>query len=324
MKSFDKPLVSFCIVTWNTSKYILETLECAKNQTYQNIELIVSDDCSSDNTVELVEKWIKENGDRFNRTEIITVSNNSGAAANRNRAEIAAKGEYLKLLDGDDLVDDTFIEKGVNAFLANPEYSFLYTNTYSYVENEDKSYEENTSAYKSGYLFKELFMVDFWIKTTGWMFKKEVATTTKFNEKMMISEDYLRTLHIAKEYKIFYLDEYLAYYRRHDGNIKKENNKWIKKGLFKYFESQMTAIDFFKDYELYNERRESILNYLVEEAKAYKLSYLLKMYMKYYRLSYLAIYIKELKQKVKGNIKKLTIFKLIRQSLFVRKLKGEK
>jgi alpha-1,3-rhamnosyltransferase len=54
----QKPLVSVVIITYNSSKYVLETLESAKAQTYQNIELIVSDDCSTDDTVEKCREWI--------------------------------------------------------------------------------------------------------------------------------------------------------------------------------------------------------------------------------------------------------------------------
>ena len=51
------PLVSIVVITYNSAEYVLETLESAKAQTYQNIELIVSDDCSADNTVETCSRW---------------------------------------------------------------------------------------------------------------------------------------------------------------------------------------------------------------------------------------------------------------------------
>ncbi|MDR0890977.1 MAG: glycosyltransferase [Endomicrobium sp.] len=53
----NNPLVSVCVITYNSSKYVLETLESIKTQTYQNIELIVSDDCSTDDTVEVCENY---------------------------------------------------------------------------------------------------------------------------------------------------------------------------------------------------------------------------------------------------------------------------
>lgn len=71
--SKNKPLVSIVVTTYNSSKYVLETLESVKAQTYKNIELIISDDYSLDNTVEICKKWITENSDRFVNTKIIIV-----------------------------------------------------------------------------------------------------------------------------------------------------------------------------------------------------------------------------------------------------------
>ena len=56
-----EPLVSICVITYNSSKTVVETLESIKNQSYSNIELVVSDDCSPDNTVELVQQWLEKN-----------------------------------------------------------------------------------------------------------------------------------------------------------------------------------------------------------------------------------------------------------------------
>ena len=59
------PLVSAVIITYNSAKYVIETLDSIKAQTYQNIELIVSDDCSTDETTTLVKEWLEKNGNRF-------------------------------------------------------------------------------------------------------------------------------------------------------------------------------------------------------------------------------------------------------------------
>ena len=59
------PLITVAIVTYNSSEFIVETLESIKSQTYHNIELIISDDCSTDTTVELCSNWIKENATHF-------------------------------------------------------------------------------------------------------------------------------------------------------------------------------------------------------------------------------------------------------------------
>lgn len=107
----NNPLVSINVITYNSSKFVLETLESAKAQTYQNIELIVSDDCSTDNTVEICREWILENKDRFVRTEIVTSEKNTGISPNLNRGFKKAEGEWIKILSGDDLLVDYAIQE---------------------------------------------------------------------------------------------------------------------------------------------------------------------------------------------------------------------
>jgi alpha-1,3-rhamnosyltransferase len=97
-------LVSIVIITYNSAKYVLETLESVKAQTYEKIELVISDDCSTDDTVEVCQRWIEENKDRFIATKIVTVAKNTGVAPNCNRGVRASKGEWLKLCAGDDLL----------------------------------------------------------------------------------------------------------------------------------------------------------------------------------------------------------------------------
>ena len=119
MEANNQPLVSVPVVTYNSAKYVLETLESIKAQTYQNIELIISDDCSTDNTVELCQKWVDLNKDRFVRIELIIVEVNTGVAANLNRAESACQGEWIKIIAGDDLLLPDCVESCVTYALEN-------------------------------------------------------------------------------------------------------------------------------------------------------------------------------------------------------------
>lgn len=102
MEVENNPLVSVAVITYNSAAYVLETLESIKSQTYVNIELVISDDCSDDNTVELCQCWLKQNGDRFNGVQIINSAINTGQSGNYNRAFDACNGEWIKEVDGDD------------------------------------------------------------------------------------------------------------------------------------------------------------------------------------------------------------------------------
>lgn len=114
MNSDVTPLVSVCVITYNSSNYILDTLESIKAQTYKKIELIISDDCSNDHTVDICQKWIQQNKDFFVRVEFIFSKKNTGISANCNRAYKRARGEWIKGIAGDDLLADNCIEKFVS------------------------------------------------------------------------------------------------------------------------------------------------------------------------------------------------------------------
>ncbi|MBI9052570.1 MAG: glycosyltransferase family 2 protein [Bacteroidales bacterium] len=109
----NNPLVSVCIISYNSSNVIVETLESIKNQTYKNIELIISDDCSTDNTVEVCEKWLDKNKYRFSNGEIITSPINTGTSINLNRGLKQSNGIWVKIMAADDLL----FPHSIDAFL---------------------------------------------------------------------------------------------------------------------------------------------------------------------------------------------------------------
>jgi len=121
------PLVSVAVVTYNSSATIIETLDSISNQTYQNIELIVSDDCSTDETVNIAKQWIREHQNRFIRAEILTISNNMGVSANYNRAMDACRGEWVKDVDGDDLLCSTCVEEYVSYVRAHSDAYYVFS-----------------------------------------------------------------------------------------------------------------------------------------------------------------------------------------------------
>lgn len=120
------PLVSVCVITYNSSKYVLETLDSIKEQTYQNIELIVSDDCSKDETVAICRDWMKKNKERFVRTKLIESEINAGIPANCNRGFKGAKGEWVKYIAGDDALYPDSIELYTDFIALHPEVRIIH------------------------------------------------------------------------------------------------------------------------------------------------------------------------------------------------------
>ena len=122
------PLVSVLVFTYNSAPFILETLESIKHQTYANLELIVSDDHSADETVQLTREWMTKNSHLFSRSELITVEKNTRTSSNLNRGLKAATGEWIKFIAGDDFLFPNCIEEFVKEVNANPEIDFLFSN----------------------------------------------------------------------------------------------------------------------------------------------------------------------------------------------------
>lgn len=121
MNDSQLPLVSVPVITYNSSKTVVETLDSIYNQTYPNLELIVSDDCSTDNTVQVCRDWIEAHKDRFVRTELLTVEKNTGISANCNRAERACQGEWVKGIAGDDLLLPDCVSDYLDYVKENPD-----------------------------------------------------------------------------------------------------------------------------------------------------------------------------------------------------------
>lgn len=134
------PLVSIVVIACNSCKYVRETLESAKMQTYRNIELIVTDDGSTDATVDICRKWLEANGDRFVRTELITAARNTGIPANCNRGYKACKGEWIKGIAGDDALLPDCIQDYIDFIQGRPEIGICHSSVEVYRDILDEEH----------------------------------------------------------------------------------------------------------------------------------------------------------------------------------------
>lgn len=114
-------LVSIIMPSYNTAQYIEKTIKSVLDQTYTNWELIIVDDCSTDNTDEVVKNYLTDKRIKYLKNE-----QNSGAAVSRNRALREAKGQWIAFLDSDDLWMPEKLEKQIR-FMKENGYFFSYT-----------------------------------------------------------------------------------------------------------------------------------------------------------------------------------------------------
>lgn len=147
----DNNVVSIIVITYNSGKYIYETLESIKKQNYKEIELIITDDCSQDNTVEICRDWIEREYKRFQRTEIIVSDQNTGTPANCNRGVKAACGDWIKLIAGDDAMTINAISKFVEYSKLNRAAEILHSDVIRHLEVFN---EKTIIPYSSALLYK--------------------------------------------------------------------------------------------------------------------------------------------------------------------------
>ena len=106
-----EPLVSVIAIAYNQSEWVIEALNSVFNQDYTNIELIISDDGSDDGTPELVDRWLKQHGNRFHGVRLLTISSNEGICRNVAKGVAAASGSWIKGVACDDILCEDAISK---------------------------------------------------------------------------------------------------------------------------------------------------------------------------------------------------------------------
>ena len=144
-----RPTVTVSVITYNSEKYVLETLESIKEQTYQNLILQICDDCSTDNTIELCKNWIDKNGDRFVKTKIIVPDSNTGVSGNFNRSWNACETEWLKDIAGDDILLSNCIEDNMNYVSLHPDAVLVFSKVVAFGASKEqcKLHEEKIFDY---------------------------------------------------------------------------------------------------------------------------------------------------------------------------------
>lgn len=214
-------------------------LESAKAQKYQNIELIVSDDCSTDNTVGICTKWMADNTKRFCRTKLIVAAKNTGISANCNRGVIAAQGEWVKLIAGDDILDPNILLRQLNHIGMNDEIKVLWTNVSVFYDTEEGrkfSIPSDTSRLrinKYGISAREQFQILLRINPVfivSMLIKREVFEIVGyFDENFPFFEDlpFIQKV-LLNDIPINYLDIVGAYYRKHNNSIQISQGKLLR------------------------------------------------------------------------------------------------
>jgi len=208
-------LVSIIIPAWNAEKYIRESVDSALNQTYQDVEVIVVNDGSTDQTEKILQPYFKNPKVRYLTHE------NLGLAFTRNTGIKNARGEFIALLDSDDIFLAGKIERQVKILEANPDYDICYSDLLHFTDEEPRKFFHHRYTYPSGDIFGKLIHQQFINPLTVIIRKAVLERFGSFDPNLKRSEDWELWLRLAKNgVKFYYLNEVLAHYRiRNVGNL---------------------------------------------------------------------------------------------------------
>ncbi len=242
------PLFSVIVITYNSAKYILDTLESIKKQRYQHLELIISDDLSTDDTVEICKKWLAENSSRFVNSSILVPAQNQGIPANCNQGLKVAKGDWIKVIAGDDAFFEDAFENAAQFVIKNPNVkafssSVVYYQTNFAPENEVSRRNDQSLAFYEANAKRQHFLLirnNYLHAAAVFLQRKLILEMGGFMERYKMLEDHPMWLKItANAEKFYYLPSFTVKYRLHSASIfshKNEesifNNFYLKKRLF--------------------------------------------------------------------------------------------
>lgn len=223
-------LISVIIITYNSSRFILQTLESVCRQSYFNIELIVSDDCSTDNTRTICREWLLEHQFRFKRAVVIKTPSNGGICKNYNFALQHAEGAWIKYIAGDDLLEENCIERFVANIQPN---TFIYTCIAKHYYNESGIVElystriPDKSAWKQArFMLKYLYGIN---GPTIFIERNHLELLGGFEEKYSMIEDWPIAIRFTTNgLRIGIIDEPLVQWRIYESSISHSNNAFAK------------------------------------------------------------------------------------------------
>jgi glycosyltransferase involved in cell wall biosynthesis len=225
-------LVSICIPAFNAEKYITDTILSIVNQDYKMVEIIVIDNCSTDNTL----KVVLDLAAKFNNISVMNNHANIGMAGNWNKVIRLAKGDFVLLISADDQLDRTFITSALSDFKSNEmidivSFNFLLLKNGSLIQ---RKLNLASGIYRN--FFELLVKVNpFSINFT--MFSRRALHKLQSNMGLFVKNlmtcDYDLWFRIAENgLRVYYDDRFLGIYRVHSSNLSKiEKRRMLRQAL---------------------------------------------------------------------------------------------
>jgi glycosyltransferase involved in cell wall biosynthesis len=212
------PLVSIAVITYNQKDFLKECIESILIQDYENIEIVIADDCSNDGTQFMLQEYQLKFPGKF---VLVLSEKNLGITKNSNRAHFACSGKYIFWMGGDDLMLPGKIFKQVSYMENNPSCSICYHNLEVFESTTNTTlFLLNNSHNSFTGDFKKVVSKGVFNGACSTVVRSEKSPKKGFDERIPIASDWLywmQTLLNGGEIK--YIDEVLGRYRRHNNNV---------------------------------------------------------------------------------------------------------
>jgi len=262
----EQPLVTVITLIYNTGPYVIQALKSVRSQTYKNIEHILLDDCSSDNSVEMVQRWIQQNN---YPCSFLKHDKNKGVCASLNDALATANGKYVNFVS-DDLFFPTKIENQVNKFESLPlEYCLVYGDLQVITEKNEVTYPSFYSWYMpnidppSGEVFR-YYLDRNPMHFLGALLRRDVFSSVGYFDEALVYEDWDMGMRMARKFKFWYVPEIVGAYRKFDGQM--TDVYWTdEKKLKRIFESDFKMFSKHLDLPHYRKQLVAKLSAIFEE-----------------------------------------------------------
>ncbi len=227
MSATQQPLVSVIIPNYNHARYLEQRLDSVFNQTYQNFEVIILDDCSTDNSLEVINRY----KDNPHLRQIVVNETNSGSVFKQwDKGINLAKGDLIWIAESDDYCELNMLEELVKAYLAKPNVVVAFS---SYVMFSDDGYlsksKKRSTRYFNGKQFVRgwMSMENAIMNASGAVFRRETYNNLLSKEHMKYrgSGDWLFWSQIAVQGKVALISKNLTYFRISSNTVTGQNMK---------------------------------------------------------------------------------------------------
>jgi len=241
------PSISIIIISYNSGKFISRAIESVFAQTFGDFELIIINDGSTDNTKEIISSF------EDNRIKYFENEANRGIVFSRNRGLKLARGNYIGMLDADDIAHTNKFELQIDFLEKNPEFGMVGSWA-KFIDAKGETVpggwklKAKSEAIPAIMLFKNYFL------QSAVLYRKECISGYSFKDGFEIGEDYLIWYEILKKWKAWNLQQYLLDYRVHEKSITQNNHDYKRqkeKEVFKIILKDIKIIPSDEELELH-------------------------------------------------------------------------